>query len=132
MKKNYFKFLSVLVMVCCFSFAFSSCSDDDDEKSTNSLIVGKWRLLSASQGVDEDEAKWIFNIKSDGTSTNGDGDEYDDKGTWTLDDDIFKFTSRIGLSYQAEITTITNTYFECTFVTPSEGGVSHNRYERIN
>lgn len=30
MKKNYFKFLSVLVMVCCISISFSACGDDDD------------------------------------------------------------------------------------------------------
>lgn len=38
MKKNYFKFLSVLVMVCCFSFTFSSCSDDDNHGSGNTEI----------------------------------------------------------------------------------------------
>lgn len=31
MKKNYFKFLSVLVMVCCISISFSACGNDDDD-----------------------------------------------------------------------------------------------------
>lgn len=31
MKKNYFKFLSVLAMVCCISISFSACSNDDDD-----------------------------------------------------------------------------------------------------
>lgn len=35
MKKNYFKFLSVLVMLCCISISFSACGDDDEDDIDN-------------------------------------------------------------------------------------------------
>lgn len=42
MKKNYFKFLPVLVTLYCIGISFSSCSDDDDDNNgstTSSLTV---------------------------------------------------------------------------------------------
>ena len=95
MKKNYFNFFSVLLILCCVSFSFSACSSDEDDnkqEDNKSLIVGKWRMESSSQGIDEDEKNWVFNIKSDGTYSNGDGDEYDDLGTWSINDKTFNYS----------------------------------------
>lgn len=53
MKKNYFKFLTLLTILC-LGFSFNSCSsDDDDEKDDfKSLIVGKWKMHEATPSED--------------------------------------------------------------------------------
>lgn len=135
MKKNYFNFFSVLLILCCVSFGFSACSsdEDDDKKEDNkSLIVGKWKMESSSQGIDEDEKNWVFNIKSDGTYSNGDGDEHDDLGTWSINDKTFNYKSTIwGLSFSAEIIELTKTHFTAKVKNPMSSGYITQTYKRL-
>jgi len=122
-------------MVCCLSISFSSCSsDDDDEKQEDnkSLIVGKWKIESSSQGVDKDEKNWIFNIKADGTYSNGDGDESDDIGTWVIEGNFFNYKSSIwGLTFSAEILELNNTHFTGKVKNPLSSGYITNTYKRV-
>lgn len=135
MKKNYFNFFSVLLILCCVSFSFSACSSDEDDnkqEDNKSLIVGKWRMESSSQGIDEDEKNWVFNIKSDGTYSNGDGDEYDDLGTWSINDKTFNYKSTIwGLSFSAEIIELTKTHFTAKVKNPMSPGYITQTYKRL-
>lgn len=131
MKKNYF--LSVL-LILCIGFVLPSCSDDDDEKETDnkSLIVGKWKITASSEGIDEDEKNWIFNIKSDGTYSNGDGDELDDRGTWNMNGNTFNYKSSIwGLSFSAEILELNETTFTAKVKNPTSSGYITNSYKRV-
>ncbi|MBB4038013.1 hypothetical protein GGR21_003939 [Dysgonomonas hofstadii] len=135
MKKDYFKFLSVMVVMCCFSLCLPSCSSDDDdekEEDSKSLIIGKWKIESSSQGIDKDEKNWIFNIKSDGTYSNGDGDETDDVGTWVIDGNNFNYKSTIwGLSFSAEILELNKTHFTAKVKNPISSGYITNTYKRV-
>lgn len=130
MKKNFF--LSVL-LILCIGFVLPSCSDDDDKETDNkSLIVGKWKIASSSEGIDEDEKNWIFNIKSDGTYSNGDGDESDDRGTWNMNGNTFNYKSSIwGLSFSAEIIELNETTFTAKVKNPTSSGYITNSYKRV-
>lgn len=132
MKKTYFKFLNALVILCV-SLSLASCSDDDDNESGNkSLIVGKWKITSSTEGVDEDEKSWIFSINADGTYSNGDGDETDDRGTWNLDGNTFNYKSSIwGLSFSAEILELNKTTFTAKAKNPIASGYVTTTYKRV-
>lgn len=135
MKKTYFKFLNALVILCV-SLSLASCSDDDDDNgggnSNKNLIVGKWKITSSSEGIDADEKKWIFSINADGTYSNGDGDETDDKGTWNLDGNTFNYKSSIwGLSFSAEILELNETTFTAKVKNPISSGYITNSYKRV-
>lgn len=124
------KILFLLSILFCISFI--SCSNDDDnQENLNSLIVGKWKIESSSEGIDDDEKNWIFNIKEDGTYSNGAGDEYDDVGTWSLENRTFKYTSRIGLSFSAEILELTATHFTGKVKKPFSTGYITDTYKRV-
>lgn len=130
MKKNYL-YLLAIIMVAMFSF--TSCSSDDDKQDDyEKLIVGKWKIEASSEGIDEDEANWIFSINGDGTYSNGDGDEYDDKGTWKVDGDKFVYKSSIwGLSFSAEILELNKTNFTAKVKNPMFAGYITNTYKRV-
>lgn len=121
------------LVILCISCSFASCSDDDEKDDDNkSLIVGKWRIISSSEGVDEDERSWIFNIKSDGTYSNGDGDETDDRGTWNMNDNTFNYKSSIwGLSFSAEILELNESKFTAKVKNPISSGYITNSYKRV-
>lgn len=58
--KKIFSIIALSVMAI-FSLTFISCSDDDDNKSSNS-IVGTWTLLE-----EKGESDYTVTFKSDGT-----------------------------------------------------------------
>lgn len=48
-----FKFLSLLMLFVASTLVFSSCSDDDDDdgiKLTKEMVVGRWNVVSISDG----------------------------------------------------------------------------------
>ncbi|MBD8387914.1 lipocalin family protein [Dysgonomonas sp. BGC7] len=132
MEKNNLKYFTLLV-ISFLMLSVSSCSKDDEDNDSNnkSLIVGKWKIESSPQGVDEDEKNWIFNIKSDGTYSYGDGDEYDDFGTWTINDKTFNYASKLGLSFTTEIIELNKTTFTAKVRNPLSSGYITTTYKRI-
>lgn len=121
--------LFAVVLTAC---VFMSCSKDEenDDKDYAALIVGKWKIESASDEVDEDEAKCIFDIKSDGTYRNGDGSYDDDKGTWIMNGNKFIYTSQHKLTFTATIEEISSTHFKAKI--DFLGYIRTAVYKRVN
>lgn len=70
MKKNYFKFLLALLMVCCVSVSFSACSSDDDDDNNNTTtgnVIGVWSQTSMLINGSEEGGDETLTIKEDGT-----------------------------------------------------------------
>lgn len=61
MKKNYFKFLTVLVMVCCISISFSSCSSDDDNNENGGNTKSSLTVDGKSIEITDLEAEYENN-----------------------------------------------------------------------
>lgn len=111
MKKNYFKFLSVLVMVCCISISFSACGSDDDDdnnggSSDSSKLIGKWQMTEAkvngkvqdpnspSSHYEACDYKGYSLYKADGTYEDYDAcEKTTTTGKWTLKDGKIVVTS---------------------------------------
>ncbi|NDV84108.1 lipocalin family protein [Bacteroides sp. 51] len=101
-----FRLLSYL-LVAVLSFSFVSCSDDDDDVSYSTSILGTWQI-SHSKGSEvyngneytwddaEDEDFWVFN--SDGTGynyySNETGKYYFD---WSIKGDVMTFQGDIDM-----------------------------------
>lgn len=135
MKKNYFKFLSVFVMVCCISISFSACGSDDDDNNNggsfdSSKLIGKWQMTEAKvNGVVQDPSspssfyiacdyKGNTWYKADGTYEDYDACEREtNKGKWTMKDGRIVVTgSGFPIDINVQIKELTNdklvTYFE--------------------
>lgn len=89
MKKNYFKFLNVLVILCIGLSSISCSGDDDDEKEGfESQIVGKWKMYEATPSEDFEPCDFngYIYFNEDGTYS-----EFDYctnstlNGTWRID-----------------------------------------------
>lgn len=117
MKKNYLKFLSVL-MICCISCGFLSCSDDDDNNdgTSNSKLIGKWQLTNVKILTNDvpntyqpcDYEDWIA-YNADGSITSYDAcDGTTGKGTWEVKDNILTEKSSSFLPVESEIKELTD------------------------
>lgn len=115
---------------------FVGCSSDDDEtnddgdKNYSEMIIGWWQVIESSTGYDEDEFTSIFKINSDGTYWNG-NDNGSDSGRWTMEGNIFNFTSGFGLTFSVEITEITENNFTAKSKNPITGGTIITKYKRV-
>lgn len=132
-KLNLFALLAMLFSVTLFI----SCSSDDDEtkdddsdKNYAEMIVGWWQVIESSGGYDEDEFTSIFKINEDKTYWNG-NDNGSDSGRWTMEGNIFKFTSNFGLSFEAEITEISENNFTAKSKNPITGSPITTKYKRV-
>lgn len=104
MKKDYFKFLSVLVMVCCISISFSACGDDEDDiddggNMKSSLTVdGKFVEITNLEAEYEDGvfSFWVNDV----TTTN--------KGIYIQAD----FSAKENISTEMDITSKFNILFQ--------------------
>jgi len=131
-KLNLFALMAMLFSISLFV----GCSSDDDEtnddgdKNYSEMIIGWWQVIESSTGYDEDEFTSIFKINSDGTYWNG-NDNGSDSGRWTMEGNIFNFTSGFGLTFSVEITEITENNFTAKSKNPITGGTIITKYKRV-
>ena len=132
-KLNLFALMAMLFSINLFV----ACSSDDDEKKDDDgdknyaeMIVGWWQVIESSTGYDEDEFTSIFKINEDGSYWNG-NENGEDSGKWKMEGKIFKFTSNFGLSFEAEITEITDKNFTAKSKNPITGSPITTKYKRV-
>lgn len=132
-KLNLFALIAMLFSVTLFV----ACSNDDDEtkdddgdKNYAEMIIGWWQVIESSTGYDEDEFSSIFKINEDGSYWNG-NDNGSDSGKWEIEGNIFKFKSKFGLSFEVEITEITDKNFTAKSKNPITGTPITTKYKRV-
>lgn len=105
MKTNYFKFLSVLVVVCCISVGFAACSDDDESSSDSpeKLLIGKWQPTKV---MDENVANSsMFSVMKDDVLEIKSGNivTYDENGTYYISQNYYPSKSTWSISYESTL-----------------------------
>lgn len=82
--RNFRCFPAILLIATMF-LSFNACSDDGEDDKKESLIVGKWKLISGNGNVHTH-----LEFKSNGTFeyTSTEELDYEEHGKWKIESDI--------------------------------------------